>query len=276
MRTRSFDEAVTGVLNLVMSAVRELQTSSEAMSAIAEETNAQSGAVAAAAEEAATNVQTVAAATEELTASINEIAGQVEQSRKASIDAVREVDGATTQVKDMARAAQSIGDVVTLISDIAEQTNLLALNATIEAARAGEMGKGFAVVASEVKMLANQTATATKEIASQIGNIQSSTDGSVTAMSSISKVIQVLSDRSAAIAEAVEQQNLATAEIARNVSEAASGTEQVTVNITDVTKAAGETGATASQVLNAARELAEQSEILRKDVNSFLSDIKAA
>jgi methyl-accepting chemotaxis protein len=200
----------------------------------------------------------------------------VEQSRQAASDAVGEVDGATRRVMDLAKAAQSIGEVVTLISDIAEQTNLLALNATIEAARAGEMGKGFAVVANEVKALATQTAGATKEIATQIGQIQSSTDGSVAAMEAIAKVIELISERSTMVATAVEEQSAATAEIARGVSEAASGTRQVTVNIAEVTTAAGETGTMSAQVLGAAISLAEQALVLRGDVDSFLADIRAA
>jgi methyl-accepting chemotaxis protein len=275
-RTKAFDEAISQALAAVTAAAEQLRSSSQSMSAVAEETSAQSATVASAAEEASANVQTVAAATDELTASIAEIAGQVEQSRQAASEAVGEVDGATRRVMDLAKAAQSIGEVVTLISDIAEQTNLLALNATIEAARAGEMGKGFAVVASEVKALATQTAGATKEIASQIGQIQSSTDGSVAAMQAIAKVIELISERSTMVATAVEEQSAATAEIARGVSEAASGTRQVTVNIAEVTTAAGETGTMSAQVLDAATSLAEQALVLRGDVDSFLADIKAA
>ncbi len=275
-RTHSFDDVISRTLATVTEASGQMQSSSEALSATAEETNVQSSAVAAAAEQASTNVQTVAAATEELNASIAEIAGQVDQSRNAASDAVTEVDKANENVMGLARAAQSIGEVVTLISDIAEQTNLLALNATIEAARAGEAGKGFAVVASEVKTLAEQTAKATEEIGSQIADIQSSTDESVEAVNRIGSVIEQIAERSSAVAAAVEQQTAATQEIARNVAEAAKGTQEVSSNILEVTKASSETGSAASQVLSTASELRSQADALRTEVDSFLKDIKAA
>jgi methyl-accepting chemotaxis protein len=69
-----------------------------------------------------------------------------------------------------------IGQVVDIVSSIAEQTNLLALNASIEAARAGDAGKGFAVVAEEVKNLAEQSTSATKEIAAIIKDLQTGTN----------------------------------------------------------------------------------------------------
>ena len=67
--------------------------------------------------------------------------------------------------------AQSINQIMTVISDIADQTNLLALNAAIEAARAGDAGRGFAVVADEVRKLAEKTMSATTEVGSAIENI---------------------------------------------------------------------------------------------------------
>ena len=94
-----------------------------------------------------------------------------------------------------------------LITTIAQQTNLLALNATIEAAH-GEAGKGFAVVANEVKELAEQAATATDEIASQIEAIQADTRASVSAIERITGIIENINGISATIASATEQQSV--------------------------------------------------------------------
>ena len=275
-RTKSFDTTITDILNTVTEASAEMEASSESLTATAEQTTTQSATVAAAAEQASANVQTVASATEELSASITEISQRVEQSRSSTQQAVDEVNQTNQMFEGLADAADNIGQVVELITDIAEQTNLLALNATIEAARAGDAGKGFAVVASEVKSLATQTAKATEEIGRQIVEIQQSTNLSVTAIRGIGNIVLEVSETSASIAAAVEEQNAATREIARNVSEASTGANEVTTNITDVSSAAGETGQSAQQVFEVARDVARQSEILRSEVSNFLEDIKAA
>ncbi|MGE3333013.1 MAG: methyl-accepting chemotaxis protein [Rhodospirillaceae bacterium] len=275
-RTRQFDNVVRLSLGTVGSASKQMEASASTMQAVAEETNAQSAAVAAASEQASSNVQTVAAATEELTSSIKEIGRQVTQSSHVAAKAVDEANKAKDMVRGLDDSAQKIGQVVALITAIAEQTNLLALNATIEAARAGEAGKGFAVVASEVKNLANQTAKATEEIAAQINGIQGATKSSVGAIENIFQTIGQIDQIATTIASAIEEQTAATAEIARNVEQAAAGTQEVSSNITGVTKAAGETGQVSAQVLEAAKELASQSDSLRKEVDGFLADIKEA
>jgi methyl-accepting chemotaxis protein len=160
------------------------------------------------------------------------------------------------------------------ITAIAEQTNLLALNATTEAARAGEAGKGFAVVAQEVKALAAQTAKATDEIASQIASMQTATRESVTAIKEIGDTIKKISEISAAIAAAVEEQGAATEEIARNVGFAAKGTSEVAFRIADVSRGAGETGSASAQVLSSARSLSNESDRLKAEVQKFLGTVR--
>jgi methyl-accepting chemotaxis protein len=190
--------------------------------------------------------------------------------------AVAEAERTNRTVKSLADASQKIGQVVELISSIAGQTNLLALNATIEAARAGEAGKGFAVVASEVKSLATQTAKATEEIAGQVAGMQHVTGEAVAAIGNIGATIHEISQISAAIVTAVEEQNAATAEIARNVQQASIGTMEVSTNIAGVSDAAARTGGAANDVLEAATRLSTQAEALRRSIDQFLAEVKAA
>lgn len=271
-----FEGMVRGVVRTVSSAATEMQAAAQSMTGTAASASQQAIAVAAASEEASTNVQTVATAGEELSSSISEIGRQVGQSSRITQEAVQQAGRTNAQIKSLAEAANSIGDVVKLINDIAGQTNLLALNATIEAARAGEAGKGFAVVAAEVKSLANQTAKATEEISAKIAEMQSATGDSVQAIQVITETIGHINEIATAVAAAIEEQGAATQEIARNVQQAAKGTQEVSSNIAGVNQAASDTGAAAAQVLSSAGEMSKQSELLREKVDSFIATIRAA
>ena len=226
--------------------------------------------------EASSNVQTVAAATEQLSSSVEEISRQVVQTNEIVDKATQSAVSSSEKVTQLASAAQEIGDVVALIQGIAEQTNLLALNATIEAARAGEMGKGFAVVASEVKSLANQTAKATEEIASQISGIQGSTTESAEAIEAIAQTMRDVQTYTNAIAAAVEQQGSATSEISRNINEAAHGTGQVAESMATMGQAVDETSESTGQVQAASGEVSQRTQSMRQLVDSFLTDVAAA
>ena len=271
-----FEGAVGEIIETVSSASTELEASAGTLTATAVRSQELASTVAGASEEASTNVQSVASATEELSSSVNEISRQVQESARMAHEAVDQARKTNDRVSELSKAAARIGDVVELINTIAGQTNLLALNATIEAARAGEAGRGFAVVASEVKALAEQTAKATGEIGQQITGIQAATQESVGAIKEISGTIERLSEISATIASAVEEQGAATQEISRNVQQAAQGTMQVSSNITDVQHGASETGSASSQVLSAAQSLSSDSNRLKLEVGKFLNSVRAA
>ncbi len=271
-----FEQRVMTLVKSLAAAADQMQSSAQNMVGIAQETNEQAGTVAHASQSANENVQAVASAAEELSSSVREISSQVNQSTQYVRTAVTETSNADTEIQGLLEAAQKIGDVLDLINDIASQTNLLALNATIEASRAGEAGRGFAVVAAEVKNLANQTARATEDIASQIGGIQSATSNAVGAIRGIGKTIDNLNQVAVAISSAVEEQDAATQEIARNVASASAGTDEVNRNITVVNVGASNTGEAANQVLTVAQQLSAQSTDLRHEVEQFLAQVRSA
>jgi len=275
-RILEFEATVRSALESLQASANSMQETAQSMAATADQSSALVSAVASAAEETSVNVQTVSSGTEELSSSISEIGRQVITSAQIARKAVDEAGATDATMQGLAENASRISVVVDLIQVIASQTNLLALNATIEAARAGEAGRGFAVVASEVKSLANQTAKATEEIRAQIASMQQVTTSAVGAIRNIGETIAEINEVTTAIAAAVEEQGAATREIARNIQHAAGGTAEVSSNIVGVSTASGEAGMAAAEVLNASVGLRREADVLRSEIDAFLSNIRAA
>ncbi len=129
-----------------------------------------------------------------------------------AVSSIAAVHGHTTGLRevmgDLGARAESIGQVMGVITDIADQTNLLALNAAIEAARAGDAGRGFAVVADEVRKLAEKTMQATREVGEVIVAIQTGTRKTLSDMDEAARVVddatRLAQDSGEALAEIVD------------------------------------------------------------------------
>ncbi|MCG8683638.1 MAG: methyl-accepting chemotaxis protein [Desulfobacterales bacterium] len=189
--------------------------------------------VAASSDQSSSNLDSVSAAIEEMNQTISGIAKNTGEAKSITRTAVSTAKSASEKVDSLGDDAKEIGQFTDVIAEISGQTNLLALNATIEAARAGEAGKGFAVVANEIKELADQTASAARNIAEKIEKIQASTIGTVNEIEQISKVVDEVDSIVGEISTAIEQQSDATGEISDNIGQAALGIRETHENILD-------------------------------------------
>lgn len=207
-----------GMIKKSQDAVEQLASSSEQLSASADETGQTSmqiastiNGVATGATQQSDHTNTILDMIENTKTQVDigseKVAQTLEQAKASSLfanegnaaiseaishlgDVTRTVQFATDSIQKLGKRSNEIGGIINVITDIADQTNLLALNAAIEAARAGDQGKGFAVVAEEVRKLAEQSNSAAGQIIELIESIQSETSVTVRTMESNLMAVQ--------------------------------------------------------------------------------------
>jgi methyl-accepting chemotaxis protein len=239
----------------VAEASSQLAAQAEQTSAGANETAATMSEMSSTVEQVTENAQKVAAAAEQAATLATESHRGVER----AIEKMKEIEqssaSASSAIDALNQTAGRITQIVDLITQIAGQTNLLALNAAIEAARAGEQGRGFAVVAEEVRKLAEQSASAAKEIYALITAVQSDTGRAVEVMAAGSAVVAEGSRAIAEVGAAIRNITHAVEDVAQQIQEVAAAAEEMSAGVQSVVGTAEEQTSAMEEVSASTEEL---------------------
>ncbi|MDI1258955.1 methyl-accepting chemotaxis protein [Aquabacterium sp.] len=220
-------------------------------------------------EQAAASLEETAASMEQISSTIKSTA---EHTAEVSLMARHNADIASKgghlmkQVIDTMDAIRGsstkIGEITSAIDAIAFQTNILALNAAVEAARAGEQGRGFAVVASEVRMLAQRSAEAAKEIKTLIGK-------SVDQVETGTEVVRRAGETIQEIVSSSQHVNELLIEVGTGVREQTSGIGQIGQAVHELDRMTQANAALVEQTAAAATEMHNLAGALANDVSRF-------
>jgi len=235
-----------------------------------------SGEIAAASADLGARTESSAAALEQQSSSMEHINAMASAtSERASMAATFAVENAhvaerggtvftevVSTMREIHASSAKINDIITVIDGIAFQTNILALNAAVEAARAGETGRGFAVVASEVRMLAQRSAGAAKEIKALIS-------ASVDRVEGGTRVIEAAGQTMTEVVTNARQINAFLSEIAVAARDQANAVSEVGRAIQELDKNTQQNAALVEQTSAAADALTGQADVLQDEIANF-------
>lgn len=263
---------ISGVINNAQTLAahsQQLAASAEEVSATVEEVASTTNEVSAMAEKSMENADL----TSEESKVVAEVAETGVKTVKQTIEKINSISNSSEKVnnsiKSLGELSAKIGNITDVITGIADQTNLLALNAAIEAARAGDQGRGFAVVAEEVRKLAEQSASAAREIGQLITKIQSGVDVAIQAMDQgtmeVSEGVRLASMAGEAlenITQAISKNIDLVSEISIQARQTSEGMQQLSASNEQVTS-------TVQQVAGSTQELADIANKLQASVAKF-------
>ncbi len=223
------------------------------------------------AEQQAAVLQETAATMEEMSATISINASNASEASRLAADAetqalqgTKVVTNAVTAMENIVDSSNRINTIVSVIDGIAFQTNLLALNAAVEAARAGEAGKGFSVVAAEVRILAQRSSDAARDIKTLITQSNSQINEGVTLVHKAGEALDM-------IMNGISSVNRSINEIAVASRQQSSAVQEITTTMAHIDTMTQKTSSTADDCAKSASALRTQMDDLSTLVNFFQS-----
>jgi len=220
-------------------------------------------------EQTASNLQNAASAMAELTGTVKQTADAAMTANQLASSAAsvaqrggEVVSQVVSTMDQISQSSRKINEIIGTIDGIAFQTNILALNAAVEAARAGEQGRGFAVVAGEVRLLAQRSAEAAKEIKSLIS-------ASVERVDSGTEQVQAAGATMTEIVASVQRVTDIIGEISAAAREQSEGIGSVNVSVVQLDQMTQQNAALVEESAAAADSLREQSGRMAEAIGVF-------
>ena len=216
-------------------------------------------------EETASGVEQLAATARQNAESCARASELATASRQVAAEAAHRMQELAGTMQEIDASARQVAEILATVEGISFQTNILALNAAIEAARAGSQGRGFAVVASEVRVLAQRSAEAAREIKDLIAQ----STGSVARGRAL---VDASAGTMAQVVGSVEQVTGVLADIALASREQSSGVEEINRAIMQVDAATQQNAALVEEAAGSAEAFGREAQRLVEVVGRFRID----
>lgn len=224
--------------------------------------------------EQAASLEETAASMEQVTAGAKHSSDNASEASRFASVARQRAEQASAVAKKAVDAMGQIGmssrritDIIAIIENIAFQTNLLALNAAVEAARAGEQGRGFAVVAAEVRVLAQRSSVAAKDVRSLIADSVAKVETGTVHVTESREALDQIVGAISSLADIV-------VDIATIGREQLSGIEQVNHAITEIDTTTQHNAILVDQAQAASEALRDQARELLALMSQFQTDAR--